>query len=76
MKWPRAASWIYLALLAVGSVGMVVMFLLGPGSPTGEAAGLTYLYSLFAMLYMLPVILLVAAVEGLLRWHSGRKNQP
>ena len=54
---------------------MVVMFLLGPGSPRGEAAGLYYLYAFFAMLYMLPVILLVAAAEGLSRWHSHRKNQ-
>ena len=63
------------ALLVVAFVAMVVMFLLGPGIPTGEKAGLTYLYSFFAMLCMLPVILLVAAVEGLWRWHSHRKNQ-
>lgn len=76
MKWTRVACGIYLALLAVGSVGMVVMFLLGPGSPTGEAAGLTYLYAFFAMLCMLPVILLVAAVEGLWVWIKYRKIDP
>jgi hypothetical protein len=62
-------------MLAVGFAAMFVMFLLGPGSPTGEKAGLTYLYSFFAKFYMLPVILLVAAVEDLWRWHSHRKNQ-
>jgi hypothetical protein len=47
----------------VGFVAMVVMFLLGPGSPTGEKAGLTYLYAFFAMI-----------VEGL--WFCSNIERP
>jgi hypothetical protein len=61
---------IWLALLAVGFVAMVAMFLLGPGSPTGEKAGLTYLYAFFAMIYMLPAILL----EG--QWFYSNIERP
>jgi|SoiMethySBSTD1v2_1073268.scaffolds.fasta_scaffold2042137_1 hypothetical protein len=53
-----------------GLVAMVAMFLLGPGSPTGEKAGLTYLYAFFAMIYMLPAILL----EGL--WSYSNIERP
>jgi hypothetical protein len=58
----------------VGFVAMVAMFLLGPGSPTGEKAGLTYLYAFIAMIYMLPAILLIAVVEGL--WFCSNIERP
>jgi len=78
MWWTRTAAQIYLALTAVALVGMLVMYLLGPGNLIGETAGKTYT---FGVTYIMPVLVLLAAAEclwrgvsGLLRWVTARKG--
>ena len=75
MKWTRAAAGINICLVVVGFIGLMVTFLLGPGSPTGAAVGNAAAIAAFAFVCWIPVVLLVAAAEGLWRWRSGRKNQ-
>ena len=73
-KWTRAAAGISATLIVFASVGFLVTFLLGPGSPTGAAVGNAAAIAVFAFVCWIPVVLLVAAAEGLWRWRSGQKN--
>jgi hypothetical protein len=74
-KWARVAPWIGNGLIVFSAVAFLIMFALDRGSPKGEAIGKAAVIAFFAWLYWLPVAVLIAIVEGLRRWHSGRKTQ-
>ena len=74
MKVARVMHMLFTVLLVLSVICLLLTFFV-PVEPWREATGTTYLWATSAFLVMLAANFVLAIVDSLWRWVSGRKDR-